>query len=943
MKKILLLLLAIFYIYQAEAQNGTGIIRVKVFDAKTGETLIGANVMLAGTTRGATTDLDGVASITSLTPGDYTLQISYISYQPKTINDIHIEKGKTESFDVQLSAATIDLQDVVVTAKAVKNSENAVLTMQKQSSITFDAITADQFAKNSDSDAASALKRVTGVTIASGKYVYVRGLGDRYSKSILNGSEIPGLDPNKNSVQLDLFPTNLIDNIIVYKTFTPDLPGNFTGGLVDINTKDFPVRFNMQVSASAGYNSQVTFNNNFLTAETSSTDFLGFDNGKRSLPAVVSKYEPSDFPAPYIGNQDALTKVSKAFSTSFGPQSATPPTDHGFNFSVGNQVNLFGKPFGFVAGLSYSRKFLDYINGVQNIFEGISQGQTTLDRDILTASREHKSERNTLLGALVNTSYKLNNNNKIGVTLIANHSGTGEARYQEGYRLDYAPDSSVHIQNRALAWTERSFYNGQLRGEHQLALLGGMNIQWASSNTVSKLYQPDVRLVRNNFSIAANSTDTLFNFGNNDRPSRYYRDMQQFTSSSKIDLSIPIKDGTLKKGKFKFGGEFTYKTRDFHENLYDYSIQNAGNFYESGNISDFFVPSLLGYVNGNLENFLQYYSYPDNNYTACQRLYAGYAMVDMHLFPKVKVTTGVRFEKTFMFLRSASDTTGTINTNDFLPSLAATYEINDNTNLRASVTRTLARPSFREFAPLATFDFLGGYIQNGNASLKRTLINNYDLRLEQYPSPGAYFGLSLFYKKFLNPIENAQLPQAGGSGSQFQYVNAKKSQLYGAEFELRKNLGDFFSILDNFKINTNLTYVYSYVNVTNEEYQAISAWDKSPDKTRPMFNLSPYVVNASLTYASANNAWESAIGFNVSGKRLIVYQVDLPSIYLQPRPELNFTIKKQLFNKMDVRFSAENLLNSPYAEQIGLANKVYYTTKYTTGRKFSVSLKYNFN
>ncbi|HYX09926.1 MAG TPA: TonB-dependent receptor, partial [Bacteroidales bacterium] len=451
------------------------------------------------------------------------------------------------------------------------------------------------------------------------------------------------------------------------------------------------------------------------------------------------------------------------------------------------------------------------------------------------------------------------------------------------------------------------------------------------------------RLVRNNFSLAENGIDTSFNFGNNDKPSRYFRDMQQFTSNSKIDFTLPFNNNTDNKGKIKFGGEYTYKNRDFQENLYDYSIKDAGNFYVSGNISDFFIPSLLGYVNGDLKNHLQFYSYPDNNYNAYQRLYAGYAMVDMYVFPKVKVTTGVRFEKTFMFLRSASDTTGKINTSDFLPSLAFTYEINEKTNLRASVTRTLARPSFREFSPLATFDFLGGYIQNGNSRLKRTLINNYDLRLEQYPAPGAYFGLSLFYKKFLNPIENAQLPGAGGSGSQFQYKNAKESQLYGAEFELRKNLGDFFSILDNFKINTNLTYVYSYVNVTDAEFQSISTWDNSPGRTRPMFNLSPYVVNASITYTSRDNVWESAIGFNVSGKRLIVYQVDLPSIYLQPRPELNFTIKKQLLNKIDIRFSAENLLNSPYEEQIGLADKVYYTTRYTTGRKFSVSLKYLFN
>ena len=943
MKKPLLLLFALSFVLHANSWAGNGIIRVKVYDDNTGEPLIGANVVIAGTTQGNVTDLDGSASIPNLSPGDYAIQVSYVSYQTKTIEDAHVGDGEVKVLDVRLSEESIGLDDVVVTAKALKDSENALLTLQKKSPKTFDAITSDQFSKNGDSDAASALSRVTGVTITSGKYVYVRGLGDRYSKSVLNGSEIPSLNPNRNSVQLDLFPSNLIDNIIVYKTFTPDLTGDFSGGLVDINTKDFPDRFNMQFSLSAGYNPQVNFNKDFLTSETSSTDFLGFDNGVWAIPSVVSQYTPDDFPQAYQEPKDALTTVSRAFDNSFVPSHGTQPINYGLNFSIGNQVQLFGKPLGFVLGLSYSRKYENYTNGTQNVFEGISKGQTNLDQDVLTTTKEHKSAMNVLLGGLLNTSYKINANNQIGLTFVANQSGTNDVRYQDGYRLDYSPDSSSHhLQNRAISWMQRSFENAQIKGEHQLKTLLNANLKWASALSLSDMQQPDVRLARNIYSINPNSEDTTYNFGNNDKPSRYYRKMNELTSSSKLDLTIPMTIISNEDAKLKFGGLFTYKNRSYHEDLYDYNIQDEGDFGSTGNISSFFEEDRLGYVDGTLKNYMQYYSYPDNNYDAYQRLFAGYGMIETPLVKNLRMTTGIRYEKTYMFLRSSADKTGTINTNDFLPALAFTYALSDNTNLRASATRTLARPSFREFAPLNTFDFLGGYIQNGNPDLKRTLIDNLDFRFEQYPSPGSYFAFSLFYKNFHDPIENTQLPGAGGSASQFEYRNVDQSQLYGAELELRKDLGSIWDKLRNFKISTNLTYVYSFVNVTDEEYLAISSWDSSPSKTRPMYNQAPFVINANLNYANQNNSWESTLGFNITGKRLVVYQVDLPSIYLQPMPELNFSVKRQLSTHFSLRFAAENLLDASHKEQIDLSDKVYYTTAYNEGRQFSVSLKYLF-
>ena len=919
-------------------QKGT--IRMTVVDDKTGETLIGATVIIDGTTQGTITDFDGIATLAGINTGTYNLKVSYISYQTTVISDVKVDRETVNELTVHLKPADLEINEVVVTAKAAKNSENALLTLQKKSPKLFDAITSDQFARIGVSDAAGALKKVTGVTIESGKYVFVRGLGDRYSKSVLNGSDVPSLDPNKNSVQLDLFPSNLIDNIIVYKTFTPDLPGDFTGGLVDISTKDFPTNFSLQFSLGFEYNDQANLNSDFLTAKGSPTDFLGYDNGFRSLPKEISQYGASEFPDPYL-NKNEITQVSRAFTNrQFDPDKASQFLNHSFSFSVGDQIKLFDKPLGYIVGLSYNRKFANYTHGVQNAYEGISEGQTTLNRDIHTASAEHKSNDDVLMGAMFNTSYKFNNNNKVGLSLLTNQGGSSEARYQEGYLLDANPDSTTRLQNRAIDYTQRSFRNAQLRGEHVLPHFHKLNIKWTNSYTVSSIKQPDTRMIRNQYTINPQG-ETLYYMGNLDRPSRFFRDLHEINNNSKLDFTLPVNLIKKRKSNIKFGGLYTYKERTFRENIYQYNIQSNKNF--DGDINVFFLDENLGYVNNVLKNYLININIDGNNFDAYQRLLATYLMLESPITEKVNLTAGVRFEKTNMNLKAFNDSTGVIKNNDFLPSLALTYNVNEKTNIRVSANRTLARPSFREFAPLATYDFFGGYIQNGNPTLERTLVNNFDLRWERFPNQGEYLSFSLFYKKFLNPIENAQLPRAGGSTSQFQFKNVPESNLYGAELEVRKNLGSFVDALKYFRLSANFTYVYSFVNITAEELLAIRSWDPNAKDSRPMYNQAPYTLNGSFSYDNPEKGWESTVSFNVSGKRLIVYQIDLPSIYLQPTPDLNFTLKKSLSKRISVLFKAKNILNNTYKEQITLGNNVYYTTKYQMGRTYALSFSYKLN
>ncbi len=936
MKKTVFVMMLILQTFILHAQEGT--LRALVVDDKTGETLIGATVVIDSTTTGTTTDLDGRAFL-NLAPGVYNLRISYISYQTQIIQGLTIESNQTNDITVRLKPADIQLNAVTVTAKAVRNNENALLTMQKKSPKLFDAITSDQFSKIGVSDAAGALRKVTGVTISEGKYVFVRGLGDRYSKSTLNGSEIPSLDPNKNSVQLDMFPANLIDNIIVYKTFSPDLPGDFAGGIVDIKTKDFPNSFNFQISVGFEYNHQANFNDNFLVAQGSRTDFLGFDNGFRSLPREVSKYTAETFPDPYL-DPSGITSVSRAFKNrQFQPTHAPQFPDHKLNLSVGNATKLFGKQLGYIFGLSYHRDFKNYFNGIQNVYEGISAGQTTLDRDILSATREQKSTDEVLMGSLLNLTYKMNDLNKIGVGILANQSGASICRYQDGYKLDTNPDSTDRLQNRGIAYTERSFINGQLSGDHVFNALNKMTVHWNNSFTLSFIGQPDLRLMRNAYTIN-DQGDSLFYVGNNEKPYRFFRDLKEKNYNGKIDFTLPVHTWGV-SSKVKFGGAYTYKTRSFREQAYYYSIRYNKNY--NGDVSELFTDENLGYNGNQLRNFLITDFAAPNNYDANQNLLAGYLMIESPLIEHISLTTGVRFEKTDMSLAAFDGTKGKINTTSLLPSLALTYHNGEKTNVRLSANRTLARPSFREFSPLATYDFIGGYIQNGNPNLKSTTINNFDLRWEKYPKMGEYLSISLFYKQFFNPIENAQIPSAGGSGSQFQYKNVEHSVLYGTELEVRKHLGKKNSWLHHFKVAANFSYIYAFVRVTPDELQSIHTWNPGASDKRAMYDQAPYTINANLSYQSNDQGWESSVNFNMTGQRLIVYQIDLPSIYLQPMPDLNFNIKKTFSKHYSIRFRAKNILNSTYSEEMNIGDNIYYTTRYQPGRSFSLSLTYKFD
>jgi TonB dependent receptor/CarboxypepD_reg-like domain/TonB-dependent Receptor Plug Domain len=936
-----------FIITQVSVLAQKGSISGKLTDGETGEELIGASVVIKNTTNGQTTDLDGKFTIANLVPGNYDLQCSYISYETKTIASVAVKVNEVTIINVVLSTASLGLTEVVIEAKALRSNETSMLTMQKKSIAVMDGISNEQFTKLADSDAGGALRRVTGVSVEGGKYVYVRGLGDRYSKTTLNNAEIPGLDPNKNSVQLDLFPANLIDNIAVFKTYSADLPADFTGGYINISTKDFPEYLTWNFSTSLGYNTNATFNNNFLDYKGSNTDWLGFDNGFRD--------KPSDLPQPFptlgraLTNTEsgiALDKATKSFNNIMEAGTNSPFLNQKVSFSVGNQKKFLKKPFGFIFGISYQSDNEFYDDGKTERYTLASLSAEKLNN--LIDFKDTQSKQNILLGGLLNLSYKLSDNNKLSFNLMRNQGGTDVARSQIGYNTkEFGEDKDHYFTTQTLAYSERALTNFQVKGEHYLEKILKTKIDWHSAYTISEQNEPDTRFFSTDYIVQEN--DTVFNVSQFLKPSRYFRNLNETNWDNKINFSIPFQLFKNLESKLKFGASILLKERIFEESRFDYPRPGIPIAFD-GNITNYLGEQNLGIISNNeitgnptFGIVLQDATELRNSYNADQSVVAFYASTDLRFSNKIKLNIGARVEQAVINTASKDKTliAGKLDNTDILPGINFIYELNEKNNLRLSYSNTIARPTFRELAPFASFDFVGDNVLVGNPNLKRTQVSNYDFRWELYPRNGELLSVGVFYKQFINPIEKVIEPQA--QNTQFSFKNVDEAILLGAEFELRKKL-DFVKALENFNFGLNLSLIKSEVDISPEEYAIIVAADPSREAKRTLFAQSPYLVNALLGYKNDSTGTNINVSFNVFGERLAIVGIGLtPNVYEKPRPVLNATFSQAIGKqrKMKVNFNATNILNPYFNQSYTYKGNEYAFQKNKTGVTYSLGISFS--
>ena len=939
---IVALLGLLLYTSPALAQNGT--ITGVLVDSESGETLIGANVIIEGTAIGASTDIDGLYIIREVSAGTYTLQFTYIGYTPATVQNVVVTAGESTRIDLQLAPEAIGLDEVFVEARAIRNNEAVLLRDRQKAAAVSDAISSETITRSGSSNAADAMEKVTGASVVGGKYVYVRGLGDRYSNTTMNGVELPSADPDRKAVQFDLFPAALLDNVVTLKTFTPDKPGNFSGGLVDIGTKAYPEKLNVRFSMQLEANNQTNFNDNYLTYQGGDRDWLGTDDGTRAVPDPLR--DPNiEIPSPQRARRDPelaqlLDQTSKSFNSTMAPVTGTPPLNGSWAVSVGNQTPVASRPLGFILSLSYKRKARFYENGELGRY---SYTGSDLAPDLLLQDAAGVEE--ATWGGLANFNYKFSPNHEIGINTLYSRSGESGSRYLEGFwpkELGLDDTTSFFI-NRVLTYTERDLFTGQLHGKHYLSGLASSTLEWSVSGGKTSQEEPDVRFFANTARLIGDNIVYATRASGFSDPSRYYRALNENVRSGKLDLATPFKQWAGLGSSLKLGGYYQRTDRDFTERIFSFSPNQPFD----GNDENYFAPENMGIIEIDtvrnrftFGNVVRDATKMKNNYSGDQTIWASYAMLELPLSRKLKFIGGVRLESTDLEVLSLDSTQaiGKLDNLDWLPSANLVYALSPNMNLRAAATRTLARPTFREIAPFESFDFILSNFRIGNPALQRTLITNLDFRWEWFVRPGEILAFSVFYKDLENAIEQVII---GGTNGQLQYQNVPQARLLGLEVEARKRL-DVVAALRNVSIGANLSLVDSKVDIAKTELEVRRAIDPEAPATRELQGQSPYTVNVDLSYDNVQTGSTASLFFNVFGRRLSNVSLGgTPDVFQRPSPRLDFTFIQRFGNdRWRLRFAVQNILNADIRETYRFDGQDYNYWQYKEGVTFKLGMQF---
>ncbi len=951
---------------QAARAQDKGTVAGVVVDSETGETLIGANVALlpADTTdaapiTGAATDLDGAYRI-RIAPGTYNVRYTYIGYQPKTVSGVEVTAGTVTNLEVSLAPDTAELEEVVVTVEAARDSEAGLLKQRQKASAVSDAISAEAIGRSGSSNAADAMQRVTGASVQGGKYVSVRGLGGRYASTQLNGVNLPSSDPERKAVQFDLFPAALLESIVTLKTFTPDRPGNFSGGSVNINTRSFPRQFSLTYSSSLSFNTQTHFNDDFLTFSGGRLDWLGFDDGTRQIPSLLRSLDEREIPdAPIFvsGPEEAerYSQIAKAFEGELAPTRRTAPIGQRHRFSVGNQSALLGRPLGYVLSLSYRRDASFYGNGTTGRYE--LGGSNDRLRELLLLNDQSSTEEATL-GAVANASYKLTPNHQIGLDGLYTHTGTSSTRFQEGRWVEVNEEDD--FRNRTLTFQERSVFSLKLNGKSYFESLNNALVEWRGARARTTQEEPDRRFFASIARVRADG-DTLFSaFDQGLRPpARVFRDLVETRYTAGLDVTLPV-EFRGRGSNLKAGVSYNDTRRSFSERFFSYNAPEvAAGIEYNGNPDAFFAEENLGIVgtdaNGNPVFGLTIDPQTNDfsSYEGDRTIAAGYLMGEVPVTDRLRVITGARVEATDLAVQATADSVGRIEEIDLLPSLNVVYQLRENMNLRAAATRTLARPTFREIAPYPSFNFVQAEVIIGNPNLQRVLITNFDLRWEWFRRPGEVAAVSLYYKALDDPIERAFIGSSSNTGNQLTWRNVDQATVYGAEFEARTRLDYISPLLRDVTLGGNLSFTRSQVDVpclefeedgvTCERGELVFRQVNNESSTRDLQGQSPYLANLNLNYNNQESGTSAGLFLNVFGERLsIVSTGATPDVFEQPQPQLDFVLSQRLLQGWSAKLRARNILNPEIKQTYTFEGEELIYQRFQRGRTFSLGLSYNY-
>lgn len=908
------------------AQGTTGKIAGRVLDEETGKPLTLVQVFVPSLETGGVTDVNGRYSLGPLPVGTYDLQVRVIGYARKTITGIAVEAGRTTNLDISLPVEAVAVEVLTVTVADERGTTEALLSVRKSSPEVTDAIGREQIAKSPDSDAAEALKRVPGITVVNGRFAYVRGLGERYGGTTLDGAPLPSPVPDKKAIPLDLIPAGFLESVSTAKTYLPDRPADYAGGLVQIRTRQIPGQRFFKLSSSTGFNTAASLRDG-LGYAGGDLDFLGFDDGTRALPGLVPRDRPLSTGAGF--SPEELERIGEAFLGSWGPSPSDLPVAQSFGLAFSQQVPIGGRELGVFGTANYSN---DYTHHDDLVERGFARAGAE-DPEVDYLGRESAHE--VTLGGMLNAEYSVTPANNLALNLILNRSVEDQARVLEGFNLD----SNTDQRNTRTQYLANTLLQSQLSGKHYLGwLAGGSTLKWRGAFSRASRYEPNTReVLYRKASSGRFLFDTFVQSG-----SIFHQELTENGYSGGLDLKLPFRLRGL-PGAVSLGGAVARRDRDVYTRRFRFLPQGTlGDSVRALPPDELFSAGTVA-----PDSFqIQEATFRPDNYDAGETILAGYAMLEAEPIARLRLAGGIRVERAEqtvqpldLFVEGLEPLEGAdLDDTDLVPGANLTWAITDDMNFRLAASRTLARPEFRELAPFTFADFAGGFLVAGNPLLARSRISNFDGRWEWFPRPGTVLSVSGFHKFFDDPIEVFVVPSTELIKS---WVNVEDATNYGAEFEVRSDLGFLGGALEHLTVNGNLTLVESEVN-TGEEIvifvpESGATTLQVPEESRALQGQSPYVINLGLSWFVPSTRTSATVLYNRFGQRIdAVGALALEDVFEEARDALDVVVEQPLLRTLQLKLSASRILG----------NEVEFTQggdllrSFDLGRKFSIGLSW---
>lgn len=926
MRRIFKLLLFTSIIVSAQ-QISAQQIRGKITEAATNQPVPGAIIIIDGTTRGVAAGADGTFILNDIPSGTYTVSVTMLSYKKFSSELLNISVGAVIELNISLEEEGYALDNIVVTARRSTNTEAAVISQIRTANVVVSSISAQQITRTQDRDASEVMKRIPGISLIDNRFIVARGLSQRYNNVWINNSAVPSSEADSRAFSFDMIPSGQIDNMMIIKTPSPELPADFTGGFIKVTTKSVPEENSLQINYGVNINTMTHFRD-FKYSKGSPTDFLGYDNGFRGMRSVV--------PSNLMDGRDLelVTAVTaNGFNNDWMVHTRKPVADHRFSVMLNRFARLNnGNRLGVVAAFNYSYSYLAYhdmTNARFGIYDRID------NRPVY--KYKYEDDQYTIsarTGGMFNFIWMLSNNHKLEFRNIFNQQGRNRYTFRDGWQ-----DVSSYYEQikEEYLYSSRNTYTGQLSGAHTLSKTD--NIDWTVGYSYANKNQPDRRQI---------DLDGVVNETTMNSIIRDFIRLDEDTYSAAVNYSRNFVFG-LFTPSLKAGAYAEYRSRNYNTRYFLYKT-NFANLPRDFIFRDVATGMMLPEYFAADKFYISDATNRTNDYAGKNTLTSGYAGLNVPL-GKFNIYAGVRYENNLMsltnYVRLTTDETETFDyeSSDFFPSINATYNINKTNLLRLAYGKTINRQEFREVSPSTYYDFDMFSFVRGNKELKQAYIHNFDFRYEIYPSSGEMISFALFFKRFLNPIEWTFI-DAGGTYT-YTFENATGADNYGAELDVKKSL-DFIGLPD-LSLSFNGALISSKVMFGEE----------SLEHDRPMQGQSPYLINSGIFYQ--RDKLSAGVMYNIIGKRIVgigrndnsqggSIDNNVPDMYEMPRHTIDLSMSYKFGKRIELNAGIRDILAAPFVfkqfpEFIDNNGKIQkreqITKEYKPGQNFSVTLKLN--